>query len=96
MRPPSTGGHRAHIERRIRGVEDAIARVQVQIWTLDSEIKNIEQALYYAGHAASQGQLRRMNNQILKKDQIRREKWQKLSYYSHELGSLRRDLNALP
>jgi hypothetical protein len=37
-----------------------------------------------------------MNNQILKKDQIRREKWQKLSYYSHELGSLRRDLNALP
>jgi hypothetical protein len=86
---------RGHLERRRAGLEATIGRIQWEIAVLDGEIRNIDRALYYAGGSASPSTLRRMNNQILKKQEVKNKKYAKLNGIAYQLDLVNRDLAAL-
>jgi hypothetical protein len=85
---------REWLTRRVANLERIYGQIEYEISVLGSEIKNIETALYYAGghNRASDA---RMNKQLLKKNEIRQRKWQRLAGIGAELGAVRDELGRL-
>lgn len=88
------GGQGESVQRRIANLERIFGQIQFEIGVLDSEIRNIETALYYAG-GHNRAADARLNKQILKKQEIRQKKWQRLAFFGGELDAARAELARL-
>lgn len=92
--PRRGGNHRESVLRRIANLERIVGQIQYEISVLDNEIRNIETALYHAGGYNRAADMR-LNRQVLKKQEIRQKKWQRLAYFGGQLDAARTELARL-
>src|SRR6266540_1643003 len=75
-------GQRERLVGRLKYLERRVEQIHLEISQLDFEIRTIETSLYYAG--AFNAETRRMNRQLLKKQGIRAQKWDRVAAFSAE------------